>query len=266
MREVPISPLTSVVSTSLVLAICLFGHQAPAQQIRESADRLNSSQLTLDEVLTNLEQRNAQRAAALEQFEAKRIYRMQYRGFFKDQDAQMVVKVRFHAPNFKQFTIVSQSGSSFVIDHVFKKLLQGEQEAMQKNHQREVALTRENYNFSFKGYETTPQGGRYILAVTPKTKNKFLYRGTIWVDATDFAVVRIEGEPGKNPSMWISKTDFAHRYMKVDDFWLPSENYTETSVRLGGKSTLSIKYEDYKILKASPSRIVQTARISTAPF
>lgn len=255
-----------VVAASLVLAISLFCLSVQAQQSREPATESNPRLLTLQQVVTNLEQCNAQRAAALEQFESKRIYRMQYRGFFKNQDAEMVVKVRFQAPNSKEFTIVSQNGSRFVIDHVFKKLLEGEQQAAKGDNLREAALSRENYNFAFLGYETSPEGGRYILSVTPKTKNKFLYRGTIWVDANDFAVVRIEGEPGKNPSMWISKTDFAHRYMKVDEFWLPAENLTETSVRLGGKSTLSIKYQDYKILKASATRIVQTARINRAPF
>jgi len=64
--------------------------------------------------------------------------------------------------------------------------------------------------------------------------------------------VRIEAEPGKNPSFWIKKTDIAHRYVKVKDFWLPAENHTESFVRLGGKATLSIEYQDYKIIKASP--------------
>jgi hypothetical protein len=91
-----------------------------------------------------------------------------------------------------------------------------------------------------------------VLRLLPKTKNKFLYRGKIWVDAQDFAVVRIEGEPGKNPSMWIKKTGIAHKYVKVDGFWLPAENHTESFIRLGGKATLSIEYQDYKIIKAAP--------------
>ena len=47
---------------------------------------------------------------------------MQYHGLFKDRDAEMIVKVHFSAPDSKQFTIVSENGSKFVIDHVFKKL------------------------------------------------------------------------------------------------------------------------------------------------
>ena len=214
----------------------------------------------MEQVLANLEQRNAQRAAALQQFEGKRTYRMQYRGFPSDRDAEMVVKVTFRAPNSKEFTVVSQTGSKFVIDHIFKKLLEGEQEALKEENRHETALTRQNYDFELAGYDTTPDGAQYVLRLLPKTKNKFLYRGKIWVDAQDFAVVRIEGEPGKNPSMWIKKTGIAHKYVKVDGFWLPAENHTESFIRLGGKATLSIEYQDYKIIKTAPINAVRKAR------
>ena len=99
-----------------------------------------------------------------------------------------------------------------------------------------------------------------MLSLQPKGNSKYLYRGKIWVDAKDFAVVRIEGQPNRNPSMWITRTDFAHEYRKVDGFWLPAKNHTETSVRFGGKSTLSIEYQDYKVVKASSPHITETAR------
>ena len=179
---------------------------------------------------------------------------MQYRGFPSDRSAQMVVNMDYHAPNSKQFSVVSESGSKFIIDHVFNKLLEGEQEAGNEENRRQSALTTENYDFTLAAYETSADGGRYVLNLTPRTKNKFLYRGKIWVDAKDFAVRRIEGEPGKNPSFWIKKTDVKHRYVKVGDFWLPAENRTESVIRLGGVAYLFVEYKDYKSLeiKAPP--------------
>jgi outer membrane lipoprotein-sorting protein len=218
-----------------------------------------SAPLSADQVARKLEERNAQRAAALEQFSSTRVYHMQYRGFPSDRDAEMVVKVTYNAPDTKQFAVVSQTGSKFVIEHVFMKLLDGEQEAANEENRRHSALTTENYDFTAAGYEVTPSGGQYVLNLWPKTKNKFLYRGKIWVDAKDFAVVRIEGEPARNPSMWIKKTAVNHRYMKVNDFWLPAENRTESSIRLGGEAVLSINYKDYKITKSAPMHGVQTA-------
>jgi len=137
-----------------------------------------------------------------------------------------------------------------VFDHL--RPLEGEQEAGNEENRRRSALSTENYDFTMAGYEDSPEGGRYVLDLLPKTKNKFLYRGKIWVDAKDFAVVRIEAEPAKNPSFWIKKTDVSHKYVKVDDFWLPAENHSESLIRLGGKATLSIEYRDYKIVEATP--------------
>ena len=259
---------TKVKSTlPIVLGLVSASVVAMAQQPVHVPTSGQNAPLSLEQVLTNLEQKNAQRAAALEQFEGKRIYRMSYRGFPSDRDAEMVVKVSFHAPNSKEFTVVSQTGSKFVIDHIFKKLLEGEQEAAKGENGHDTALTRQNYDFELSGYETTPEGGQYVLKLLPKTKNKFLYRGKIWIDAKDFAVARIEGEPGKNPSMWIKKTGIAHRYMKVNDFWLPAENHTESFIRLGGKATLSIEYRDYRIIKASPLDAAKEAsRSCETPF
>ena len=236
----------------LVIVAGMFHPAAIAAPGRDVVPYAAVSPLPLDQVVKNLEQRNAQRAAALEQFEGTRIYRMEYRGFPGNHDASMVVRVSFHAPASKEFSLVSQSGSKFIVDHVFKKLLEGEEEAARGDNRRETALTSANYDFELAGYEPSANGGQYVLNTLPKTKNKFLYRGKIWVDANDFAVVRIEGEPGKNPSVWIRKTEIAHRYLKVDDFWLPAENHTESTIRLGGTATLTIEYQNYKILRATP--------------
>ncbi len=72
-----------------------------------------------------------------------------------------------------------------------------------------------------EGYESGSSGATYVLKVEPLTKDKFLYRGRIWVDAEDFAVVRLEAEPAKNPSFWIKNTAVEQVYAKVNDFWLP---------------------------------------------
>jgi hypothetical protein len=240
-----------------VAAFC----QQPVQGHDPSgASSARNASLPVEEIARKLQERNAQRAAALEQFNGRRVYRMEYRGFPSDRDAEMVVNVTYRAPNVKEFTVVSQTGSKFIIDHVFKKLLEGEQEAANEENRRNTALNTENYDFTFAGYETTPQGAEYVLNLFPRTRNKFLYRGKIWVDAKDFAVVRIEGEPAKNPSIWIKKTEVKHRYVKVNDFWLPAENRTESVIRLGGLAVLSIEYEDYKITKAAPVRGAENAR------
>jgi len=247
----------------LMLLICSL--PSVGQTLRPAADAALSPtaanpRLSVRDVAERLQERNMQRAAALEQFSGTRIYHMQYRGFPSDRDAEMVVKVTFRAPDSKEFSVVSESGSQFIIEHVFNKLLEGEQEAANEENGRHTALNTENYNFTSAGYENTPDGPEYVLNLLPKTRNKFLYRGKIWVDAKDFAVVRIEGEPARNPSFWIKKTEIEHRYIKVNGFWLPAENHTESLMRLGGAAVLSIEYKDYRITRAAPLSGVASAR------
>ncbi|MBO0911676.1 MAG: hypothetical protein J2P13_07765 [Acidobacteria bacterium] len=208
-------------------------------------------------MVKNVQQRNRERAEALRQFQSTRIYRLEYRGFPSDRDAEMTVKVSYQSPDKKEFTVVSQTGSKFIINHVFKKLLEGEREAADQENQGRTALSPENYDFQMDSYAVTPAGAQYVLNVTPRSDNKFLYRGKIWVDAKDFAVTQIKAEPAKNPSFWIRKTDIEHRYVKVDGFWLPLENHSESVIRMGGRATLTIEYKDYKV---TATRLVDEIR------
>jgi hypothetical protein len=250
---IPFFSTNSRVGKACLTAIALlFGLQAPTQTQNNKAAAPGSA-LTLEQVVSRLEERNQLRAQALKEFEGSRTYRLQYRGFPGSRDAEMQVEMRFQAPASKRFKVLSQTGSKLVIDRVLMKLLQSEQEALDEDNGRRSALNRENYEFTSLGFEHHPDGDCYVLGVTPRTKSKFLYRGRIWVDAADFAVTHIEAEPAKNPSFWIKKTSIEHQYTKIGDFWLPAQNRTESLTRLGGKALLTIDYTNYKIISVAPS-------------
>jgi hypothetical protein len=165
----------------------------------------------------------------------------------------MQVEATYVAPDKKDFKIVSQSGSKLLLNRVLLKLLDSEKEALQEPLRQQTELSPRNYEFSLVETQHTPEGDFYVLALTPRQKSKFLYRGKIWVEARDMAVAHIESEPAKNPSFWISHTQIEHRYTKVGDFWLPAHNQSITQVRLGGKAVLTIDYTDYEITETIPS-------------
>jgi hypothetical protein len=208
--------------------------------------------LTSEQVVNNLVRRNFERTQALAAYQGTRIYRLDYRGFMGSRSAEMVVGVRYKSPETKEFIILSETGSKLLIERVFKKLLQSEKEALVEENPSRTALNRDNYKFAQVGYESTPTGSLYILSVEPRTKNKFLYRGRIWVDAKDFAVVYLQGEPAKNPSFWTKDTKIEQTYAKVSDFWFPALNRSTTSIRLGGRAYLTIEYNDYRTTAAPP--------------
>jgi hypothetical protein len=235
------------------LLICMGVCQSPPAQRSVEAPAEVHKALSGDQVVNEMIRRNLQRAEALAAFQATRIYRLEYHGFPGSRNAEMVVDVKYKAPATKEFTVRSTTGSKVLIDRVLERLLQSEKEALTPENQSRVALNRENYTFALAGQENTSDGSFYVLSVEPRTDDKLLYRGRIWVDAKDFAVARIEASPAKNPSFWIKDVKIEHIYHKVDDFWLPASNRSTSITRLGGRALLTIEYKDYRIT-ANPSQ------------
>ncbi len=215
---------------------------------------LVSAPLSADEVIGRVVEMNDARAKALEGYSSLRTYHLECH-CLSHKKADMVVRTDYQAPNRKEFTIVSESGSGTVRDRVFKKLLEAEKESMRDENQQRSAITPENYTFEESDYERTDRDEFYVLHAQPRSKNKFLFLGRIWVNAKDFAITRVEGEPAVNPSWWTVKTAFQRRYQKIGDFWLPESNESETKVRVFGTAVLSIEYGDYQITQAGGATV-----------
>lgn len=197
------------------------------------------------EIVEQMQRHNQARAEDLKHYQSVRHYQVEYQGFFHKTVASMEVEVNYDAKSGKSFRFLSESGSKGLCEKVLKRAVESEKEA--QNDKGATALTPENYHFRLIGRESVKGRPAYILAVEPRVKSKFLYRGKIWVDATDFAVAKIEAEPARNPSFWISRTLIRQTYAKTGDFWLPEQNRSETKVRIGGTAVFIIDYGSYQI-------------------
>jgi hypothetical protein len=202
--------------------------------------------LTSGQIVEQIQQHNKARSEVLKQYKALRHYQVEYRGFSAKIGAKMDVEVNYDAATGKSFRIISQSGSRLLCDKVLKRAVDSEKEASQDK--GSTALTESNYRFQLAGNEIVAGRPAYILDVQPLTASKFLYRGKIWVDATDFAVAKMETEPAKNPSFWISKTLIHSTSTETDGFWLPQQLRSETKVRIGGTAVLTIDYGTYAVV------------------
>ena len=129
-----------------ILAALTIGIPAVAQQAIVSAP------LSADEVVEHVVEMNSSRAKALEAYSSLRTYRLDCH-CLAHKKADMVVRINYRAPDSKQFTVVSESGSGTIRDRVFKKLLEAEQESMQQENQRQSAIAPENYQFQMIDYE-----------------------------------------------------------------------------------------------------------------
>jgi hypothetical protein len=238
----------------ILLALLSFsvGPRQTASAQQQTVISAENSPLTTVQVVEKLVGMNLLRAQALHSYHGTRTYRVEYRGLLGTKSAEMVVDVIYRAPGTKEFTIRSSTGSKLIIDKVLRKLLEAEEEAVSTDGQRRTAISGENYEFTMVGYESKVPRPMYVLAVEPKNKSKLLFRGRVWVDARDFAVVRLEAEPAKSPSFWTKNSEIVQIYQKVSDFWLPQRNHSISSIRVGGRAELTIEYQSYKITASSP--------------
>ena len=225
------------------LAMILFASSA-LSQAGAGAETAMPLQTTA-QIVEQMQRHENIQANSLQSYEGLRHYSVVYRGFARTISASMDVEMTYDTSSGKSFRITSQKGSGMLCDKVLKKALDSERDASLDK--ASTALNSSNYKFQLVG--TDQVGGRleYILSVEPVSPSKFLYKGKIWVDATEFAVAKMEVQPAKNPSFWISRTLIHHTNEITNGFWLPERNYSETKVRIGGTATMSIDYQSYRI-------------------
>lgn len=244
-RKLRLMPMIGLV-TCLLLA-------EPATNV-SAAQEASVTPLTAEQVVQRMVERNAQRARDLESYRGTRTYDLEYQGLSK-KSATLIVAMTYQRPDEKNFCILSESGSDLLQGRILKRLLQAEVEATQETQRGQTAIDPENYEFRLIGYERISDREFYILEVTPRTKNKFLLRGRIWVEGQDFAVTQMEGQPAKNPSWWTKRNAVHVTYEKIGEFWLPARSETNTQVRIVGHALLTIDYQDYEIPSAGGVQI-----------
>ncbi len=219
--------------------------------------------LSADQIVERMQLHDMRQAEALESYKALRHYKVEYRGFFKRITAEMDVEVNYSASSGKSFRIISESGSRVLCKRVLEQAVDSEKEAARSK--GAAALTPSNYRFLLLGSEDLNGHPDYVLHVEPLTPGKFLYRGKIWVDANDFALAKIEVQPAKNPSFWITRTIIHNVYGQTGGFWLPVQNRSETKVRIGGTAVLTIDYGKYEVVPRQAQTVAcesgETARV-----
>ena len=198
---------------------------------------------TGDEVVARMMARDNERQATLYGYTASRRYVLENQRHHKR--AEMLVRMTCLRDGLKQFETISETGWGGARKHVFPRLLEAETEASRPSLRERSRLIPDNYVFEMVGLEYIDKRPAYMIAVAPKTPNKYLMQARIWIDAGEYAVVRIEGKPAKNPSFWIKSVHFVHKYEKRGPFWFPVSDRSVTDVRIFGSTEVTIEYFDY---------------------
>jgi len=206
------------------------------------------------EIVARMEAADAARLRAFPGYTGKRSYLVQNTRF--GVNATMNVEITVDQEGRKDFKVLESKGPGAVKKMVFQRMLDTEKKASSTiTDQKATRISTLNYNFEL--LETVQmENGRstYVLAAKPRIESQLLFEGKVWIDATDFAVVKIEGTPAKSPSFWVKKTRFVHQYKKVGGYWVAASNHSENDIRMFGTSTTHIDYTGYQI--SGPPQVV----------
>ena len=183
-------------------------------------------------------------AASLAAYTCDRHYFLENHRFRKK--ASLRVRMTYKHPGRKRFEVLAEEGTSAICKRVLLPMLTAEEEASQENVQPKTRMVDANYSFKLIGEDVLQDRRSYLLDATPKTRNRFLIRGRVWVDCQDFGIVRVEAAPAQNPSILIRNTHIVQQSTRfANGIWLPLYNRSDTDSFLFGRTDVSIDSTNY---------------------
>lgn len=118
---------------------------------------------------------------------------------------------------------------------------------MRPRKMRGTRVSAANYRVRLLGTEVVEGRTCYVLALTPRTKSRFLIVGKAWVDARSFGTVRIDGQFAASISLLVGTSRLREDFVEVNGFWLPGHVRSVTSSFLLGPTELNIVFSNYQV-------------------
>ena len=196
-----------------------------------------------DEVMAKVFAQDGKREALSQGYAGYRRYIFDNNRMHKHSELLVAVKCGFDGS--KHFDVVTEEGWKTANHKILRKMLESEAETSEPQTRPKSRLTPDNYSFSLVETGSIADRPTYVIDVRPKREDKYLFEGRIWVDVSDYALVRAEGKPAKNPSFWTRSIHFIHEYHKNGDFWFPTTTASITEARFFGETDVTIQYFDY---------------------
>jgi membrane peptidoglycan carboxypeptidase len=218
-----------------LLATALFSTTAPAQQddSKPMIQKIDASVAARDENLLG--------------YTVTEVYRV-YRGADRTHPAaQMMVKTTYRKESGKSYVIVSQSGSELLLKEVLGRILDNERLITQPASRAQAVLTTANYAMTVKGDDMVDGRACRMVAIEPKRSSPYLFRGSIWVDAQDGSIVKLEGVASKAASVLAAATQVSRQYGSVHGLPMATHAAAVAGSWLLGQTTIDIDYSGYEM-------------------
>jgi hypothetical protein len=219
---------------SIIVAAALMIRTLPADPVGVSADR----------ILAGLEGENNRRNVLLKEYSVSRQYTLENFRFGKQAAVTMLMSYR--QAGGESYTVLTRSGSES-LNGIIDQILASEASASLPLEKARHEITAANYRARLLGTEAVAGRTCYILELTPKSKNRLLIVGKVWVDTGSYAMVRVEGQFAASMSMLLGAPHISEDFVEVNGFSLPGRVRSVTSTFLLGRTVLEILYSNYQL-------------------
>lgn len=170
--------------------------------------------------------------------------------------AEMTVRDTYKKGVGKEYTVLSESGSSIILRFGLKPLIENEKTINLPGNVQKSWFTSANYEMKLKSGSIVNVNGRdcYVLAIQPRAEAPNLIVGTLWADAKDGSLVQIEGVASKSPSAFAGTTHMMRQYTNIGGFSMAMHARAESTSMLFGRTVVTIDYSDYHLQLKENSR------------
>jgi hypothetical protein len=138
-----------------------------------------------------------------------------------------------------RFFIVREEGAESVRHRVLRAALHAEARAFAEDGTERSRLVPSNYEF---GAAESLAGGLFRVPIKPRRSDALLLNGAA-VFSADGDLVRLEGQPAKKPSFWISRLQLVREYERIAGVRVPVRVTSSASLRFVGPGSFQMTYE-----------------------
>jgi len=163
--------------------------------------------------------------------------------------AEMTVRDTYKRGVGKEFTVISEGGSAILLHFGLKPLLDSDRTINQPGNVESSWFNSANYAMTSKAGGVQKLDGRdcFLLDIKPKEEAPNLIIGTIWVDARDGTLVKVDGVASKNPSALSGTTHMMRQYSNINGYSMALHARAESDSALFGRTVVTIDYTSYKL-------------------
>ena len=162
----------------------------------------------------------------------------------RDRKGWLEAVTEYAPPTGFRYQITAEGGSEYIRRKVLHAILEGERDVIGQGEMARSSLDVANYRFQANGID---RDGLANVLVSPRRKERVLVAGTMFLEPSDGALVRLQGRLAKSPSLWVKHVDIVRTYERIGGTVVPVALETKADVRFVGEATLRMTYRYLEI-------------------